>query len=224
MKNSLKKFFGQQAKPIATEPSPSIKLESHESNQEEANIAFKQKFMNRGRGRGRGRGRFTNYQNNRPFNRGRGQPTVRKTNPSDSEGNILRCMACDSTLHFVKDCPHAYENLEHSFFTETEQFALFTGQNNDEMTVLLTESTNAAVLDSGCSSTVVGQDWVECFIDSLSDSEKSKIIYKDSNTTYKFGGGEGLKSKGKAVLPCYLAGQKCTVETDIIDCRTCVPH
>ena len=217
MKSSLKKFFGQQAKPIPPEQNQSIKIESPESSQEqEANVVYRQHNRNRGGGRGRGRGRY-NSNRGRPFIRGNQPATGRKSNPSDGEGNVMRCMVCDSKLHFVKDCPHAYENMEQSFFIETEQFALFTGKNNSEMNVLLTESTNSAVLDSGCSSTVAGKDWIDCFVGSLNEVEKAEVIYKDSDTVYKFGGGERLQSTGKVILPCYLAGQKCTIETDIIE-------
>jgi len=120
-------------------------------------------------------------------------------------------------LHFVKDCPHAYENMEQLHFTAAEEFALFAGQNNNELTVLLTEAANSAVLDSACSSTIAGKDWVDCFVDSLNNEEKSQVIHKKRNTVFKYGSGERLTSLGKVVLPCYLAGQKCTIETDVID-------
>jgi len=66
--------------------------------------------------------------------------------------------------------------MEQLHFTAAEEFALFTGQNNNELTVLLTESANSAVLDSACYSTVAGKDWVDCFVDSLNNEEKSQVI------------------------------------------------
>ena len=46
--------------------------------------------------------------------------------------------------------------------TEAEEFALFTGKSNNELTVLLTEVANSAVLDSACSSTVAGLGRLLC--------------------------------------------------------------
>ena len=71
-------------------------------------------------------------------------------------------MVCQLVLHFVKDCPHAYENIKQTFMTEAEEFALFTGKSNNELTVLLTEVANSAVLDSAYSSTVAGLGRLLC--------------------------------------------------------------
>ena len=37
------------------------------------------------------------------------------------------------------------------------------------------------------------------------------------HTVFKFGGGEHLASLRKVALPCYLAGQKCTIETNVTE-------
>ena len=61
-------------------------------------------------------------------------------------------MVRQSVLHFVKDCPHT------RFMTEAEECALFTGKNNNDVTVLLTEAANSAILDTACFSIVPGKD------------------------------------------------------------------
>ena len=66
-------------------------------------------------------------------------------------------MVCQSVLHFVEDCLDAYKNIKQTFTTEAEEFALFTGKSKNELTVLLIEATNSAVLDSACFSTVAGK-------------------------------------------------------------------
>ena len=214
MKSALKKFFGQQSKPISSEFSQqsSIKLELSE---EDVNVAYTPKYGYQQRGFFSNRGKRGNgYRNQRQ----RGQPKnfTRRSNPVDQSGNHLRCMVCQSTMHFVRDCPHAYENNEQMTFLTTQEFALYTGQSNTEMSVLMLEAANSAVLDSACSSTVSGKDWLNCYLDSLTEDEKCEVVHKPSTTVFKFGGGERLQSLGKVVVPCYLAGKKCSIETDVI--------
>ena len=54
-------------------------------------------------------------------------------NPSDADGNPMRCRSCDSVHYLGKDCPHSYENLKKVFWAiwatghDSEEVALFTG-------------------------------------------------------------------------------------------------
>ena len=66
---------------------------------------------------------------------------------------------------------------------------LITGES-EELSVLLCESVNSAILDNGCSSTVAGCKWMSFYIDSLSDLDKKDVVTKPSDTIFKFGGGE----------------------------------
>ena len=83
-------------------------------------------------------------------------------------------------LHLQKSCPHSYENLGRVYLTEelSEDIILFTGSIKQEMCLLTYEARNAVVLDSTGTSTVAGTVWDDCFIDSLSDEEKKKVIRK----------------------------------------------
>ena len=125
----------------------------------------------------------------------------------------MKCIICESVLHFARDCPHSYENLNKQ--DSVVQAALFTGQK-EELSVLLSESINSAILDSGCSSTVAGKQWITCCIDSLTKKELQEVNYSPINTVFKFGSGK-MKFIEKLTLPCYLAGKKCTIETDVVE-------
>ena len=49
--------------------------------------------------------------NRRPENRGNTTSnTSRHTNPIGYDGKPMQCLACESILHMIRDCPHAYEN------------------------------------------------------------------------------------------------------------------
>ena len=58
----------------------------------------------------------------------------------------------------------------------------------------VSEAFNHALLDSGCTSTVCGTDWINCYLDSLSDRLKSKVKRSEANNSFKFGAGGVMKS------------------------------
>ena len=141
----------------------------------------------------------TSEHKSESVNRAESEPQKkdRQLNPLGSNGTPIRCRICDSVLHLQKDCPHSYKNLGRVYLTEelSEDIILFTGSIKQETCLLTYEARNATVLDSACTSTVAGTVWVDCFIDSLSDEEKSKVIRRPSSKLFKFGGGEKMRSK-----------------------------
>ena len=59
----------------------------------------------------------------------------------------------------------------------------------------LGEALNLAVLDSGCTKTACGEEWLKCYIDSVSDLERKKIQSLASNTEFRFGDGKSAVSE-----------------------------
>ena len=163
MKNALANFFGEQSMPsenhIKTE---SIKQEaSCMVNYEESSTGFHKKggYYQRGRVR-------------RPIPCGSSamqSRVFRKRNPVDQEGNPLKCNICESILQFAKDCPHSYADLNKSESVPQKVSVLFTGQKKEEISVLLSEFIHSGILDSGCSSTVAGKQWITCYLDSFTN-------------------------------------------------------
>ena len=35
------------------------------------------------------------------------EEVLARRNPCDADGNYLKCLVCESIMHFRKDCPHA---------------------------------------------------------------------------------------------------------------------
>ena len=227
MSISLKKFFGQQAASSKEMTDVSgIKVESVNMMSEDVNYArnrfasfrgsqnYRGNTVNRGN---RGRG---NFRGN--FNRGRGFggsytesfSNPKPVNPDGPDGQPLRCLSCDSVRHLVKQCPHSYENMARQ---KVEKAVLFTGNKPQETLVLLAESANSAVLDSACTSTVAGEIWMNCYMDSLDPTIRDKVVEQSSDTMFKFGGGTVLKSNRKMIFPCSVAGVDCEIEADVVD-------
>ena len=51
----------------------------------------------------------------------------------------------------------------------------------DKASILMGESIGSVVLDSGCSRTVCGEDWLSCFMVTLNLKEKSSITTSESS-------------------------------------------
>ena len=70
--------------------------------------------------------------------------------------------------------------------------------------------------DCACSSTVCGKKWVDCYLSSVSETERSKIKQNPGIKAFKFGGVEILTSIALLELPGILAGRKVTINTDVV--------
>ena len=150
----------------------------------------------------------------------------RRLNPPGSEGEVSRCLICDSKYHWARQCPHSYENRGKSSKeeeTDCVQLALFIGYTGEmesfKLNSLVNESKVSAVLDTGCSTTVCGGQWLSEYLKTLSDYESSKIVEEDSTRTFTFGDGKKFKSLKRVTLPCVIGGARATVTTEVVECN-----
>ena len=60
--------------------------------------------------------------------------------------------------------------------------------------------------------------WLNNYVGRLSDYDKSKIEEHCSEASFTFGDGSVFKSQKKVVLPCYIAGMRSTITTDVVEC------
>ena len=148
----------------------------------------------------------------------------RGINPRGADGRISLCNVCGSRMHWMRSCPHkeSYSG-DQSFSVENEDEIHITlmaeSVSKDKIDALLGESLGHIILDSGCSKTVCGQQWFQCYLEMLSESEKSQVTYRESSSIFRFGDGKRLKSMKCAVIPCILAGKKIQICTDIVECN-----
>jgi len=181
----------------------------------------------RGAGRWRGRaGRPVTGANSVPV--GGEYSGSRRSNPLDNEGNITRCIICDSKLHWARNCPHSYERKNSTADVEDNndevQLSLFiglTGVNDEDgkLSSLMHESRGCAVLDTGCINTVCGSVWLETYTDLLTESDKAQIKEESSEKSFTFGDGATVLSLKRVTLPCYIGNKKATIVTDVVKCN-----
>ena len=75
-----------------------------------------------------------------------------------------------------------------------------------------------AVLNSGCTKNVCGETWLQCYLETLDESEKMKVKYFSSSTSFNFGSGECVVSSKLVILPSEIAGRKLKIETEVVNC------
>ena len=229
-KASLLKFKGEQGAgcggltPSAT---ASVKLETFLANDlaEDALISagyvrssyIPNKPIGSWRGNPRGNPHGTWRGNQRGTSRGK--PT-RKVNANGSDGRPMLCNACGSYRHLVHDCPDSWENMERvnivdtkSDMSDIQQVTLLTGYHKDTLKQLEKEAQRSAVLDSGCTSTVCGENWLKNYTASLSEENQAKIVAKPGVKRFKFDGGENLRSLGSYLIPATIAGSNVNITT-----------
>ena len=238
-KNSLKKFLGEGgAKSVVNSSSVAIKLEpAFLADHEEALMAAGYVRRNQSRGgssQGNWRGgdgtRHSGYSNSVSTkgttgpSRGaynNGATNGRPVNPAGGNGKPLLCKSCGSYRHMIAECSDSWENRAPRVnITEEdnqEEAVLFTGYRKQSINQLGVEARNCAVLDSACSSTVCGQNWMDCYLESLDPCDRAKVKTSKGEKVFKFGGGERLKSKGSYCIPAVLAGNEVSVRADVVD-------
>ena len=164
--------------------------------------------------------------------RGRGfAATPRKeTNPINSDGEVYRCSYCGSKFHFRNSCPEIDQNPQRSdsrntslvgiceHYEKSEEINLYNvlQTSANELDGLIGETIGMAVIDSGCSKTVTGKEWLDLFKETLSENEVNNLAVQPSHQLFKFGEGNSIQSEGKVKLPAIIGSRNVTIETEII--------
>lgn len=200
------------------------------------------RFSNNYRGsskRGWRGGQKRGGEQNRPWRSDRGDgihvAPQKQMNPPGPNGKPSQCAVCGSRYHWARECPENQGQnksnnvgyVEGSRCSEVEcseenddvKIGLYQDSAVDDKSLqwFLGETLGCAVVDSGCSKTVAGSKWLNCFLEMLDEKELEQISRKESNQTFKFGKGDSIKSCEKIVIPVTLGQRKITIESDIVD-------
>ena len=135
-------------------------------------------------------------------------------NPVGKDGRITRCSVCGSVNHWVRDCPDKdLEQADKNVAADREEVhvVLLNGILNEETGF-------HGIVDTACTSTLCGKDWLQKFGQTLPDELKPVSIGKSSKI-FVFGGGEKLRSSSTVRLPIELFGNRCFVQVEVIDSK-----
>ena len=234
---SLKKFKGDQVVESTKADGAAIKLDAAYLAENEdvlmaAGYVYRGRLGDSGRGRGRSfysrgrtmsRGRYTTqvgaYHRGNSLNHSYKQPE-RRINSKDASGKVLTCISCGSYRHLLAECPDSWENLSAKTYAvedDSAKVVLFTGKIKEDIQQLGDEARNCAVLDCACSSTVCGETWLQCYLQSLDAESKAKVKQYPGVKIFKFGGGEKLASIASYDLPAFLAEKEVIIHTDVVE-------
>ena len=142
----------------------------------------------------------------------------KKLNPQDRTGNITVYFNCGCRFHWSYDCPYGHSSrnkhgAEIEDFSVSHVVPMCQQKLKNSGDIFLGERLGSAVLDSGASSTVCGTKWYKCFLETLMDAQKKKIVKIKGVRTFKFGDGNKLDSLYKVILPCIITD---VVNSDIL--------
>ena len=225
MAQSLKKFFGRHSLSGMTKFA-----ESNTAVKVEPTFQTEEVLYGNYRGRGKGRGRYTGFR----ISRYEGHKTkISGKNPLDAYGKTTKCRTCQSINHYERDCPdNPSKSLKEVLANETPEYTddsdvLIAIEekssveialcNGNGVTGLLGETLGCAVLDSACSTTVCGKIWLECYLDSLTPTQRSRVKECSSDKIFKFGAGSKLNSLKRVIIPCQISTNSCRIATEVVD-------
>ena len=171
----------------------------------------------------------------------------RPQNPLGPDGKPLKCKACRSITHFLKDCPDSYESKKSNgkakryqtayvvneqtqeeekvlievSETETDEEpedSVYCTDNLEDLNSFTAEALNKAALDTCCTSSVAGDKWTRIYLQSLPENLKRKVEGPlDSQKSFVFGNQGKLKAKAKYKIPVKIGGELNLITIDVID-------
>ena len=84
------------------------------------------------------------------------------------------------------------------------------------MESLLGKTIEFVLLDLECLKTVCVEMWLQYYLNTLTDTEKTSIKFGSSLSVYRFGDVARMKAEKSPILPCVLAGTPISIRTDVV--------
>ena len=167
-----------------------------------------------------------------------------KKNPLGNDGKTLKCFNCNSEFHFMDKCNQKvtpkyvtekerrrkkvnFKDSEsatlltllkkNAGYSYEEEEAVMVAHDEEELCLLIEEAGNRGVLDTACSKTVAGLEWISEFLNDLPQNIVKDLEVQESMKVYQFGGGEKRKSLGCIKLPVVVGDKKVSLIVELID-------
>ena len=146
----------------------------------------------------------------------------KKSNPVGRDGKTLLCLSCGSWNHLIRNCPEKSESInlttesDNEVFESLEKLVLFT--DSSEMNRFTSEALNCAALDTCCTASVAGKNWLQIYLDSLTPELRGFVVGPlKGRKSFQFGNQGILASECSYRLPIKPAGHVTMIDVDIID-------
>lgn len=128
-----------------------------------------------------------------------------------------RCFKCNSSEHFAYACPNSRGTGKTYSPQNVNIILLELLGKSDNVSKFVGETFGCAVVDSGAKSNVCGTVWLDRYIESISDGDRSAIREEHCVSKYRFGDGEEVLSDVKITVPVSIGSQKQLLTTSVIN-------
>ena len=229
---------------IKVEPGSDVNYHSGQFDEKDTDIrgdngeyTFYQGYNNRGQG---GRksfscGSYNNYSNgrgksgyySRPWERDK-QLNSKERNNSDYKdelnvishktGDVARCSICDSNKHFRADCQHNPKKKDSNSVCMYQSCRNGKESNkiDNDYCETVNETFNKVLIDTGTTSNVCGDVWLNTFLESMPEDLKKKVSEVKRNMSFRFGDGRAVESNKCVMLPIKLCNRDLMLETFVV--------
>ena len=120
--------------------------------------------------------------------------------------------ACQSTMHFVADCPHRKDYEESP--VNNVHITLLNSKPDLVKRNLVAETLGKGLLGSGCSKTVAGEVRLQEYLYTF--PKETNVIEVKSNALFRFGDGGECRGLKCVTLPVTIGNYKCSLRVDIV--------
>ena len=139
-------------------------------------------------------------------------------NPLGSDGKPITCFKCSSIYHLADKCPKKREVALIATARDNEYEYIMLVDTEEQLCFMVREAGKKGVIDSACSRTVSGSDYINNFISHLPPYEQSLVKNgSPSKTIYQFGGGERRVSIKRLELPIVIGDLKIKITTEVVE-------
>ena len=82
---------------------------------------------------------------------------------------------------------------------------------------LVAETFSSALLDSGCTKTVCGTEWLREYTSGLSEEGRKTIVKSKSDRIFKFRDGNVVNAYERVTIPSTIGSQKGDIQCEVMD-------
>ena len=165
------------------------------------------------------KGKYPNkYANQYNDSQNKYQGNQRENMKDRRTGEVMRCKVCDSKFHFAKQCPNGNAStMLQSVLDYHQQNILDVSNDYESIMIVLKDTLNRALIDTGATTTVCGSTWLETFLESLNTAQRRLVKEEVRNMTFRFGDGRGVPSSKAVSIPITICGKELMLETFVVD-------
>ena len=142
--------------------------------------------------------------------RGRGKYSVQNNQQNNRKDQNFVCFYCGGEGHKIADCPKRLAEKS------TQYFQSYANVQNSE-TFLCHKTYNGALLDSGASATVCGEQWMTKFEYSLTTREKKLVQEEPCHQVFRFGDSEPITCTTRKNIPITICGNDIMLWTYVVE-------